>query len=41
MERTSLTVSVPRKVAERLGIVKGDVVAFKIEDGKVVLEKIK
>lgn len=40
-EKSSITIAIPKKVAEILGVEKGDIVAFKVIDNKVVLEIIK
>lgn len=40
-EKGSITISVPKKVADLLDLQKGDVVVFKMESSEVVLEKLK
>lgn len=38
---SSLRISIPKKVAERLGLEPENVLGFYLSDGKIVIEKIK
>ena len=37
--RTSLAITIPKVVRENLGVRQGDVIVFKLVDGKIVIEK--